>query len=83
MVGGNMLLASDCPPHVPYHGMQGVSIMLSTPTDAETQRIFDALARGGRIIMPLGQTFWASSFGMVTDQFGAPWMVMTDSTLKQ
>ena len=25
--------------------------------------------------MPLGDTFWAESFGMVTDRFGVPWGV--------
>lgn len=26
--------------------------------------------------MPLGETFFASSFGMATDRFGVPWMVI-------
>jgi PhnB protein len=26
--------------------------------------------------MPLGPTFYAKSFGMVTDRFGVQWMVM-------
>ena len=25
--------------------------------------------------MPPGQTFWVESFGMLTDKFGANWMV--------
>ena len=34
-------------------------------------------AEGGSVQMPLGQTFFASAFGMCTDRFGIPWMVMT------
>jgi PhnB protein len=25
--------------------------------------------------MPIQQTFWSPRFGMLTDQFGIPWMV--------
>jgi len=25
--------------------------------------------------MPIAQTFWSVRFGMLTDQFGMPWMV--------
>jgi PhnB protein len=39
------------------------------------QRIFDGLAKGGRIEMPFEKTFWAAGFGMVVDRFGVPWMV--------
>jgi PhnB protein len=27
--------------------------------------------------MPIQQTFWSQKFGMLTDQFGVPWMVNT------
>ena len=29
--------------------------------------------------MPLGKTFFASRFGMVTDKFGVMWMVIAES----
>jgi PhnB protein len=25
--------------------------------------------------MPIQQTFWATRFGMLVDQFGIPWMI--------
>jgi len=37
--------------------------------------VFDALAQGGKVTMPLGKTFFASIFGMVVDRFGVQWMV--------
>ena len=37
--------------------------------------MFAALAEGGQVTMPLGKTFWAPKFGMVTDKFGVGWMV--------
>lgn len=56
---------------------QGFSLSLSVPSDAEAQRLFSALSQGGQVQMPLGQTFYASSFGMVADRFGVSWMVIT------
>jgi len=50
-----------------------MSIGLKDPNEAE--RIFNGLAEGGAIQMPLQQTFWAAKFGMLTDRFGIPWMV--------
>ena len=51
------------------------SLALSYPTAAEAQRVFDALAEGGKVNMPLQKTFWAEAFGMLVDRFGTPWMI--------
>ena len=37
--------------------------------------MFEALADGGTVTMPLEETFWADAFGMVTDRFGVGWGV--------
>jgi PhnB protein len=55
---------------------QGFSLSLGASDDAHAQRLFAALAEGGQVTMPLGRTFFASSFGMVADRFGVPWMVI-------
>jgi PhnB protein len=55
---------------------QGFNLSLSPPDDAEATRVFAALADGGVVTMPLGKTFFASSFGMVADRFGVGWMVL-------
>lgn len=39
------------------------------------QRVFNALADGGKITMPLQPTFWAKTWGMLIDKFGTPWIV--------
>ena len=69
------LMAGDTPPGVPHTGMQGIMLALTYPTAEEGRRVFAALADGGTITMPLGETFWADVFGMVTDRFGTPWGV--------
>lgn len=75
-IGETVLMASDgCATGKPT--FQGFSLSVSAATDAEAQRLFSALTDGGQVQMPLGKTFYASSFGMVTDRFGVPWMVIT------
>jgi PhnB protein len=55
---------------------QGVSLTLYAKDDAEAQRLFKELAKGGQVQMPLEKTFFASSFGSVHDRFGVQWMLM-------
>jgi PhnB protein len=69
------LYAGDSPPGMPYQGINGVSIALNYGDVAQADRAFNELADGGKVTMPLGPTFWAKCFGMVTDKFGCPWIV--------
>ncbi len=55
---------------------KGFSLSLLLNDDAEAARVFEALGDGGTVTMPLGKTFFASSFGMVNDRFGVGWMVL-------
>jgi PhnB protein len=55
---------------------KGVSLSLAADDDAQARQLFDALAAGGQVQQPLGPSFFASSFGMVTDRFGVAWMVV-------
>jgi PhnB protein len=73
--GGGMLYGGDCPAHLPYEGIKGVSITVDYPTEEEAQAVFDALAEGGQITMPMQPSFWAKRWGMVVDRFGTPWNV--------
>ena len=73
--GGGLLYAGDAPADVPYEGIKGVSITVDYATVAEAQRVFDALAAGGRVTMPMQEAFWARRFGMLVDRFGTPWIV--------
>lgn len=54
---------------------KGMSLVIDVADDAEAKRVFAALGEGGNVTMPLMKMFWASSFGMLTDKFGVPWMV--------
>jgi len=63
--------------------MEGISVVLNAASADEARRWYEALAEGGKVTMPLGATFWADSFAMVTDRFGAPWMIMHEGTKNQ
>ena len=58
-----------------YQGIHGVSITLNYGSVAEAGKIFERLADGGKVTMAMAPTFWAKSFGMVTDKFGVHWIV--------
>jgi PhnB protein len=75
-VGGSAVMASD--------GMesggprfQGFSLSYNAKDEADAKRRYEALAKdGGTVQMPLGETFFARSFGAVQDKFGVSWMVI-------
>lgn len=54
---------------------KGFSLSISAADAAEAGRLFNGLADGGQVQMPLAKTFWSPLFGMVTDRFGVGWMV--------
>ncbi len=58
-------------------GFSGFSLTLDVADAAEAKRVFGGLSEGGQVQMPLGETFFASTFGMVQDKFGIGWMVIT------
>jgi len=73
--GGGTLFAGDCPQHLPYEGIKGVSMAVDYPTVEEAGEVFAALSAGGQVTMPMQPAFWAKSWGMLVDKFGTPWIV--------
>ncbi len=73
-VGDTVLMGSDSPSNRSSEA-KGFAVSLSVDSAEEAERVFHALAEGGEIHMPIGETFWAVRFGMLLDQFGIPWMV--------
>jgi PhnB protein len=72
-IGGTDLLGADIPN---AQQMRSAYLSLAVESDAEAERIFAALSDGGRILMGLQETFFATRFGQVQDRFGINWMIL-------
>ena len=72
-VGGTDLMGADVPTAQP---MRSAYLSISVDSDAEAERIFAALSQGGDVFMPMQETFFASRFGELRDQFGINWMIL-------
>jgi PhnB protein len=78
-IGDTQIMASDgdCADKA---GFSGVRLSIDVKTEAEAERAFNGLSKGGQVKMPLGKTFFSPRFGMVEDRFGVSWMVVTSPT---
>ena len=52
-----------------------VELSVSGTDERLLRKVFDALAEGGKVRMPLEKQFWGALFGAVTDRYGIDWMV--------
>jgi predicted 3-demethylubiquinone-9 3-methyltransferase (glyoxalase superfamily) len=54
-----------------------ISFFVHAETQVEADRLFAALAEGGKVLMPLGSYPWSERYGWVADRFGVSWQVIT------
>jgi PhnB protein len=76
--GTGVLMASDTMAGMPFTQGDNFSISIGCESVAEQDALFGALSAGGKITMPLQDTFWNARFGMLADQFGINWMFNFD-----
>lgn len=74
-IGDTTVLMSDgrCSGNTNF---QGFALTITANTEAEADKIFGALAGGGKVTMPMAKTFFSPRFGVLTDKFGVGWMVL-------
>lgn len=74
---GNALMGTDAIESMGHRITSGNNFHLSIETDSkeEATKYFNSLSAGGKITMPLADTFWGDYFGMLNDKFGIQWMV--------
>lgn len=74
-IGDSVINAADCrcggKPN-----FEGITFSLNAANDGEAERLFNALADGGKVQQPLIKTFFASSWGVLVDRIGVSWMVI-------
>ena len=74
-IGDTQVMASDgqCSGKASF---SGIALTLNAASNSEAEKLFNALAQGGKVNMPMSETFFAHRFGMVADKFGVGWMVL-------
>jgi len=77
-IGGGVIMISDTMPGHPVTPGTNTHVVLDFDDPADETRKFEALAAGGKVTMPLNDTFWGARFGMLVDAFGINWMFNCD-----
>lgn len=80
-IGDSVIMASDGCWEEKASGFSGFSLSLSVPDEAEADRRFGNLSKGGKVVMPMEKTFFAKRFGMVADRFGVSWMIIVPAEM--
>jgi PhnB protein len=77
LADGQMIMASDTLPGMgpAYQLGNHISVSLHPDSREQADRIFQALAAGGTVDMPIADQFWGDYYGSLTDRFGVQWMV--------
>ena len=76
ILGGHLLMGTDASESMGFTVTSGNNMFLNLDPDnrTETDRLFKALAEGGKVDMPLQEMFWGDYFGSLVDKFGTHWM---------
>jgi PhnB protein len=74
-IGDATIMASDgrCAGQAAFNGF---ALSIAAADNRQAEILFEALIDGGQVTMPIGETFFAHRFGMLTDRFGVGWMVI-------
>ncbi|MGD0318718.1 MAG: VOC family protein [Nitrososphaerales archaeon] len=70
-----LFMASDTHPSRRTMFGDNIHMSITGRDSSELTRVFNGLAQGGKVDMPLARQFWGDTFGMLTDRFGVHWMV--------
>ncbi len=72
--GSRLLMASDTMPGMTLQPGNNLSVLIECESLQEIEELFLSLGEGGKVTMPLQDTFWDARFGTLTDRFGIQWM---------
>ena len=72
---GFTLMASDTPEQMEHTPGGSITISLSGDDADDLRGWFAALSEGADVTLSLAVQMWGDEFGMLTDSFGANWMV--------
>ena len=77
LLNGHVLMGTDAPKEMGFTVTRGnnMHINLEPHSREEAARLFQGLAEGGTITMPLQDMFWGAYYGSCTDKYGINWMI--------
>jgi PhnB protein len=74
-IGQGTLMVSDAPPQRPVASEGNTQVALDFADPTAMAQAFEALAAGGTVTLPIHDAFWGAKFGMLTDAYGARWLL--------
>jgi predicted 3-demethylubiquinone-9 3-methyltransferase (glyoxalase superfamily) len=74
-LGGQEFMAIDSSVEHGFSFTPAMSIFVNCESDAEIERLYDALSRGGQVLMPLAPIPFSEKFAWVADQYGVSWQL--------
>ena len=79
-IGDTQIMASDCGcENSRTETFAGFSLAIRVETPQKAEQLFEALCDGGRILIPMMETFFAARYGIVIDRFGVSWKIIAES----
>lgn len=85
-IGKNSIMMSDIPDGFGYGESKpgtNFSICVSIDTVEDLERTFKALSEGGKVTMPLSETFFSKHYGELDDKFGVHWALLIEEEEKK
>jgi PhnB protein len=73
--GTFVLMATDMNGPDGYIKGNNISLSVNCSSEDEINRFYTKLSAGGKMLQPLGPSFWGSIFSCFTDKFGIGWML--------
>ena len=71
---GNMIMVSDVFKGQPVSTNGNIQLSVDVDNENKLDEVFNKMAEGGTVTMPLADQFWGAKFGMLIDKFGVSWM---------
>jgi PhnB protein len=73
--GDISFMASDCLPGDEVPIGRNFALLIHFSESEEQEKVFNKLLEGGKVIMPLEDSFGGARFGMLVDKYGIQWML--------
>ena len=74
-LNGRTFKCSDSAPVHEFTFTPSISFFVTGDDEAKVTRYFEALAKEGKVLMPLGEYPFSRRFGWVQDRFGVSWQI--------